>query len=220
MGNKAIKNGCLVVALTKMLINTGIKSTSYTPDKLYAYIKARTGFNSQNGMKGDWPKTVASISGKLYNDNVSYSLSGLTNAQKKNIIMNYVKGGYQIVAHVNSNHWVYVYNKMSLEKGTPCMMDATNSANTSWRKKNNVTTIESRYPLKGMDFIRVFRVAGQSKTRQFVVAYNSNGGTGTMAKTTVLYGKNTKTRLNTFKKAGYTFGGWYLYRQSDGTWQY
>lgn len=54
----------------------------------------------------------------------------------------------------------------------------------------------------------------------FTVKYNANGGSGTMADTTVTYGTTTKLRTNTFTRTGYTFAGWYAYRASDGLYRY
>lgn len=42
----------------------------------------------------------------------------------------------------------------------------------------------------------------------FDVAYNSNGGSGSMSTDTVSYGSNYKTKANTFSRDGYTFTGW------------
>jgi hypothetical protein len=50
----------------------------------------------------------------------------------------------------------------------------------------------------------------------YTIVYNANGGTGTMANTNVTYGTSTPLRTNTFTKSGYTFGGWYAYRDYDG----
>ena len=42
----------------------------------------------------------------------------------------------------------------------------------------------------------------------FNVAYNSNGGTGSMSTDTVSYGSNYRTKENAFSRLGYTFAGW------------
>ena len=42
----------------------------------------------------------------------------------------------------------------------------------------------------------------------FGVAYNSNGGSGSMSTDTVSYGSNYKAKANTFSRGGYTFTGW------------
>lgn len=47
---------------------------------------------------------------------------------------------------------------------------------------------------------------------QYQVAYDKNGGSGTMAATTVLYGNPTKLAKNKFTRSGYTFRGWHATR--------
>ncbi len=53
----------------------------------------------------------------------------------------------------------------------------------------------------------------------FTVKYNANGGKGTMANTTVTYGKKTPLRNNQFVKDGYKFVGWTAKRDNN-TWRY
>ncbi len=50
---------------------------------------------------------------------------------------------------------------------------------------------------------------------QYTVAYNSNGGTGTMTTDTITYGTDYTTKANTFTRTGYTFLGWN--EKADGT---
>ena len=54
----------------------------------------------------------------------------------------------------------------------------------------------------------------------YTVRYDANGGTGSMADTTVTFGVSTKLRSNTFTRAGYEFAGWNAYRTSDNKWYY
>jgi len=54
----------------------------------------------------------------------------------------------------------------------------------------------------------------------FTVSYDANGGSGSMANTTVTYGTSTKIRKNTFTRDGYSFNGWHAQRKSDSTWYY
>jgi uncharacterized repeat protein (TIGR02543 family) len=42
----------------------------------------------------------------------------------------------------------------------------------------------------------------------YKIAFDANGGTGTMAAQSVKYGATAKLRANAFKKTGYTFQGW------------
>lgn len=63
-------------------------------------------------------------------------------------------------------------------------------------------------------------VSAQSQTTVYTVAYNANGGKGTMANTYITYGIPTKLRSNAFTRTGYTFSGWNAYRESDQKWLY
>ena len=56
--------------------------------------------------------------------------------------------------------------------------------------------------------------------KNFVVQYNANGGSGSMASTTVPYGVSTALRKNTFTKDGGKFSGWTAYRTTQNQWYY
>ena len=55
----------------------------------------------------------------------------------------------------------------------------------------------------------------QWTANKYTVAYNANGGTGTMATDTVSYGTDYVTKTNAFTRTGYTFKGWN--EKADGT---
>lgn len=55
-----------------------------------------------------------------------------------------------------------------------------------------------------------------NNVKQFTVKYNPNGGTGTMADTTVIYNNTTALRSNQFTKSGKVFVGWHSKRAYDG----
>ena len=52
----------------------------------------------------------------------------------------------------------------------------------------------------------------------YTIAYNANGGSGTMASTTAKYNGTMTLSANKFVKTGYSFKGWNVYRSSDKTW--
>ena len=54
----------------------------------------------------------------------------------------------------------------------------------------------------------------------YTVRYDANGGTGSMANTTVPYGVATALRRNSFTRAGYQFDGWTAYRTTNAQWYY
>lgn len=63
-----------------------------------------------------------------------------------------------------------------------------------------------------------FYAQWKSNIITYTIKYNANGGSGSMADQTVTYGVSTATRANAFKRSGYTFAGWTVYRASDKKW--
>lgn len=140
----------------------------------------------------------------------------------------------------NSNGWGYImtddtnqhYKKQII--GVKALKDVNIYSDTTL--KNKVGVINKDSSIKITDFIKasngnppVFKVSnGYITTKKdevkesstFTIKYNANGGTGTMANTTVVYGVPEKLRKNTFEKRGYVFKGWYAYRTSDSKWAY
>lgn len=60
----------------------------------------------------------------------------------------------------------------------------------------------------------------QWTANKYTIKYDRNGGTGSMANTTVTYGVSQKLRANTFNKDKAKFQGWSAYRTSDKKWKY
>lgn len=58
----------------------------------------------------------------------------------------------------------------------------------------------------------------QWQENAYILAYDSNGGSGEMASQTIEWGTLFNLSNNTFKRAGYKFIGWNAYRNSDNTW--
>lgn len=52
----------------------------------------------------------------------------------------------------------------------------------------------------------------------YTLKYNANGGSGSMSNASVKYQNSFKLSQNTFKRKGYTFAGWNVYRSSDKKW--
>ena len=50
------------------------------------------------------------------------------------------------------------------------------------------------------------------------ISYDANGGTGTIANTTIWPNASFKIKDNAFSREGYTFAGYYVKRSSDNTW--
>ena len=59
-----------------------------------------------------------------------------------------------------------------------------------------------------------------SLLNRYTIVYEPSGGEGSMKNTIVPFGISTQINENTFTKKGYTFAGWYGYRESDKKWLY
>lgn len=66
--------------------------------------------------------------------------------------------------------------------------------------------------------VKTYKTTGRNP--KFTAVYCSNGGTGTMSASAIKFGVATSTKANAFKRSGYTFKGWYVYRPSDGKYYY
>ena len=80
-------------------------------------------------------------------------------------------------------------------------------------------SVDNKTYKKGQKFVveRDVTLKAQWKARQYTVAYNANGGTGTMATDTISYGQNYVTKSNGFSWPGHTFKGWNEQANGRGT---
>ena len=60
-------------------------------------------------------------------------------------------------------------------------------------------------------------ISSSAESSQLIIAFNANGGTGTMPNQTIVYGTATNLSANTFTKTGYTFTGWNTKADGSGT---
>lgn len=132
------KSGCTVTAVTKLIIQAGLKdSNSFNVATLVNWMNDNGGFTNQGWLV--WAKPAA-YSGLTYTGALcsegSYSSSG-NNGQ----IITWINQGYHIVLKVkNGTHWVAVDEAKTLSTGTVHIMDSlSNSANAD-------ITLDSRYP--------------------------------------------------------------------------
>lgn len=104
----------------------------------------------------------------------------------------------------------------------------TNGTDTGWYTKGNQPSGYDYYIYKdtqavaktsSVDADTVIMYA-KWEPSTYTVRYDANGGTGTMADTTVTYGVNSTLRENTFTRQGYTFVGWTCYRTAQNQWRY
>ncbi len=57
-------------------------------------------------------------------------------------------------------------------------------------------------------------------TTTFYIQYDANGGSGSMADTTIVYGTGANLTANAFTRTGYVFTGWTAYRRNKEQWAY
>ena len=130
--------GCAVVSFTKLLIQSGIKDTSFTPDQLVSWMKKNSQFCTTAGKRAQiasW-KGMATIS-----DSLSFVNTKKNPSQSK--LMEYMKAGYFVILNVTlkngGTHFVVVANEASLSAGKPLIWNSVKgvSANKeTWEKYN------------------------------------------------------------------------------------
>lgn len=89
----------------------------------------------------------------------------------------------------------------------------------------NVKAKKSDIPIKNYQSAKmsgdgVYSAPSSLRKQTFTVKYNANGGSGSMANSTIEYGIGANLRKNTFTRKDYQFSGWNLYKHSDKTWYY
>ena len=87
--------------------------------------------------------------------------------------------------------------------------------------QRRVTTSDTNHDgVCSFDGYTYVKLTEPAKYWNFTLQYNANGGSGSMASTTVPYGVGTALRKNTFVKNGGKFVGWTAYRTTQNQWYY
>ena len=89
--------------------------------------------------------------------------------------------------------------------------------NTNRRKTDSDTNHDG---VSYFDTYTFSKLTEPAKYHHYTVRYDANGGTGTMANTTVPYGVSTPLANNSFTKPGSKFVGWQAYRTTNDQWYY
>ena len=100
-----------------------------------------------------------------------------------------------------------------------CPTDGKLYFNTNRRKTNSNTNHDGVSSIDGYVF-ETLPVDAPTSAPKFSIQYHANGGSGSMANTTVTYGIGTPLRANAFTRTGYTFTGWTAYRTAQNQWYY
>ncbi len=100
-----------------------------------------------------------------------------------------------------------------------CPTDGKLYFNTNRRKTNSDCNHDGVSSFDGYTFSKL-PVDAPTSAPGYTIQYHANGGTGTMATTSVVYGVSTPLRTNAFTRTGYTFTGWTAYRTAQNQWYY
>ena len=127
----------------------------------------------------------------------------------------FTKNGYVFVGwnvhRKSSNEWEYINGKKS---GWYKKDKQPKGYKLKVYKDRNTLAVSG---IKDKDVVTIYAVW---KANKYSITYNKNGGKGKISATKATYGKNTKLKANTFKRAKYKFAGWTTYRKSDKKWLY
>ena len=185
-----------------------------------SYNLAANGFVRSNYHFAGW-NTKADGSGTSYSDKQSVKNLATKNGTKVTLYAQWVKNTYTIRFHANG--------------GAGSMADVTVPYDTVYYLPKNQFTlkgyrfdewIDADHSMAIDDEGYITRTSAQSKSdvidlyaqwtaNKYIVAYNANGGSGTMAADTATYGSGYVTKENAFSRTGYTFKGWN--EKADGT---
>lgn len=201
--------GCAIVSYTKLLIQAGVKNTSFTPDKTNDWMRDNNGFTSKTSLLAYW-KNMANIDSRVTWAGTSWPTGSAAN--RKAELMKAIKAGYYIIVGVNGGgHWVVVDNATSLKKGYPVIWDTAKGCSNPAKSNVNRDLFKVYGNIYNFHKYKVTNIT-------YSLQYMANGGSGKMANTKVTYGVEKASSANAFTRTGYAFTGWYVYRTSDKKW--
>lgn len=140
-GKTVAQIGCLVTSVTKLLIQSGCKSSSNFDVGTYVtWLNANNGLSSSGNLI--WANSSLIVDGFDYCF-MDYNCGSSSSSYVQNKIMNYICAGfYMVLAVRNSGHWIAVDNAKSLAHGQVYIMDSR--SNTS--ENADVALANSIYP--------------------------------------------------------------------------
>lgn len=201
--------GCAVISFTKLLIQSGVKDTSFTPDKLNTWMKNNKGYTDKKNALASW-SNLAKIDSRITWAETTWP-TGNASARKAQL-MKSIREGYYIIVGVNGGkHWVVVDNAASLKNGYPVIWDTAKGTKDPVDYNVNVDLFKRYGNIYNYHKYKVTNI-------NYTLRYQANGGTGKMADTKVQYGVEKASSANKFTRKGYAFAGWTVFRTSDSKW--
>ena len=159
-----------------------------------------------------------------YNDTLFVPITGDDSQLNRSVIMVYdlrnasgtIYPTEALVFRVTSGYYSALFEIESCDISSG---DGKLYFNTNRRKTNSDTNHDGVSYFDGYTFSSLPTNAPTSAPT-YTLRYHANGGSGTMADTTVTYGRATPISTCTFTRSGYTFAGYTAYRESKGQWRY
>ena len=159
-----------------------------------------------------------------YQDHLFVPISGDDNWLNRSVIMVFdlrnasgtIYPSEALVFRVTSSYYGALFE---IESCDICSGDGKLYFNANRRKTNSDTNHDGVSSIDGYTFEKL-PVDAPTSAPKFIMRYNANGGSGSMADTVVTYGVATALRSNTFTRTGYAFAGWTAYRTTKGQWRY
>ena len=225
----AIKSvsGGVITFITKLGMNlyTGSVSTSATSANI-ELTKLCTISKSRVYIKGSYVDLSNFVNQGFgyYNNTLFVPVTGDDTQLNRSVIMVFdlsnpsgtIYPTEALVFRVTSSYYSALFE---IESCDICSGDGKLYFNTNRRRTNSNTNHDGVSSVDGYVF-ETLPVNAPTSAPKFTIQYHANGGTGTMANTTVTYGVATALRSNAFTRTGYTFKGWTAYRTAQNQWYY
>ena len=223
---KSVSNG-VITFITKlgMDLYTGSVSTSATSASI-ALTKLCTISKARVYIKGSYVDLSGYVNQGFgyYNNTLFVPVSGDSSNLNRSVIMVYdlsnpsgtIYPTEALVFRVTSGAYSALFE---IESCDICPTDGKLYFSTNRRKTNSDTNHDGVSSFDTYTF-ETLPTDAPTSAPTYTIQYHANGGSGTMADTTVVYGTPTALRSNTFTRTGYTVTGWYAYRTAQDQWYY
>ncbi len=168
-------------------------------------------FGKSSGSYRTWNYACSSLTGmKLIGSTTDFSSSSvkslLSNARPGDILQFASSKQHTMIVYSVGSSNVKIYH---CNWDNECGIELKNFSFGAWSGRNSTK----------LSLIRATNYDDVADTTySYTIKYNANGGTGTMASSSVKYGNTFTLAANAFTKTGNTFSGWNVYRSSDKKW--
>lgn len=167
-------------------------------------------------------KDIKVVTGHTYVGVHSGSITGTIGASNVGVVLEFKTNKYTVTFDKNNGtgtmaDQTFTYGvKQALAKNAFTRTGYTFAGwNTQADGKGTTYTDQQEVTSLSATDGATIRLYAQWTANKYTVAYNANGGTGTMANQELTYDKSATLNANTFKRTGYRFNGWNT--KADGT---